>query len=166
MVAELQRQQQEEVQQRDFCIKSLNENELNIQNTQQNKENLENLKQKLESEITEAKERIVQLNDDIKQNLAAMKLAGENHLEESKRFQEDTQDQRNIQLILQKVLCQGAYVFKFLISKSGFYGIIVPLCFMCKNKPNLCTVHVFCDPFFMDDVHRRVMSIGFLLRER
>jgi len=104
MVAELLRQKDEEIKQKDFCVEELNKNVMANQKATFKKEDLETLIKKLQSEIQQATDRINALQEEVDQTIKSMKEASEQMVAQSLSFQKDTQDQKNVQAILENVL--------------------------------------------------------------
>lgn len=114
MIADLKEQQAEEVKQKEFCTKELNENEKQTYTTNEHLkdlntkiENLENTIATLTSEIAAAKEEIADTQVEIKQASEARKA-------ENKEFQVTVGDQRATQAILKKAKARLNQFYSFL----------------------------------------------------
>merc|ERR1719410_1832108 len=106
MVAELKKQQQEEVDFKAYCTQEFNTNEKAVYAKTQEKKELEqkieklaNLMEKLAKDIAKAKEQIADTQ-------VAIKKASENREGENAEFQTTVADQRATQLILNKALAR------------------------------------------------------------
>jgi len=106
MVAELKKQQQEEVDFKAYCTQEFNTNEKAVYAKNQEKKELEqkieklaNLMEKLAKDIAKAKEQIADTQ-------VAIKKASENREGENAEFQTTVADQRATQLILNKALAR------------------------------------------------------------
>jgi len=104
MVAELKTTQQDEVKDRDYCIKSLNENEKQVAAATDTKNDLDTKIADLTSSIASLTEAITALNAEITSTQVEMKKATAIREEENKDFQMTIQDQRATQAILEKAL--------------------------------------------------------------
>jgi len=114
MIADLKEQQAEEVKQKEFCTKELNENEKQTYTTTEHlkdlKTKIENLQttiETLEAEIAAAKEEIADTQVEIKQASEARKA-------ENKEFQVTVSDQRATQAILKKAKARLNQFYSFL----------------------------------------------------
>merc|ERR1719265_2339151 len=113
MVAELEKQQEDEIKKKDYCVDSFNENEKQTNDFTRQKTDLETLIEDLTMKIEELVEQIKTLKKEVLENQTAMKKAGEDRDKENKEFQQTVAEQRATQILLTKALD----VLK------GFYGI-------------------------------------------
>jgi len=104
LVAGLEKTQQEEVEERDFCIDELNKNEDQTTDAKNKKDDLEQKIEDLKSAIDAAKEAIAAAKKEIFESQVAMKQAGINREKQNKEFQMTVADQRATQTILTKAL--------------------------------------------------------------
>merc|ERR1719311_1755319 len=111
MVAELTKQQADEVKLKDYCIEALNENTRNTQDKERTKTALEATIEDLTMTIEELTESIATLKAEIKEMEFQKQRAGETREKENVEFQETVADQR----ATQKLLTQALEVLK------GFY---------------------------------------------
>merc|ERR1719265_287155 len=104
MVAQLEKEQADEVKHRDYCIDNLNQNEKTTESTDRDKSDL-NMKledltmtiEKLDKEVASLKAEIAELNTQLKR-------AGEDRELENKDFQQTVADQRATQKLLNQAL--------------------------------------------------------------
>merc|ERR1719311_1804724 len=111
MVAELTKQQADEVKLKDYCIEALNENTRNTQDKERTKTALEATIEDLTMTIDDLKTSIETLKKEITEMEFQKKRAGEDREKENMAFQETVSDQR----ATQKLLTQALEVLK------GFY---------------------------------------------
>jgi len=104
MVKELKQTQKDEVDDRDYCIKSLNENEKQTAAATDTKNDLDTKIADLTSSIASLTEAITALKDEITTTQVEMKKANAIREEENKDFQMTITDQRATQAILDKAL--------------------------------------------------------------
>merc|ERR1719161_3500081 len=97
MVAELKKESKDEVADRDYCIKSLNENEKQTAAATDTKGDLD-------TKISELTEAITALKTEVTSTQVEMKKATAIREEENKDFTMTIQDQRATQAILEKAL--------------------------------------------------------------
>merc|ERR1719506_3428501 len=112
MIADLKKQQADEVKMRSACVSNMNMNDKDsyaanetLKDTQDNIENLE-------TQISQLSDAIAQANEDVSNTEISIKAQGEVRQEENKVFQEQVSDQRAIQLILGKAIGRMAQVYK------------------------------------------------------
>eukprot|EP00933_Yihiella_yeosuensis_P026246 TRINITY_DN2036_c0_g2_i1.p1 TRINITY_DN2036_c0_g2~~TRINITY_DN2036_c0_g2_i1.p1 ORF type:complete len:705 (-),score=242.46 TRINITY_DN2036_c0_g2_i1:87-2201(-) len=113
MIDALKVEQQNEVKQRDYCIDSLNENELNTQENNQTKESLSAKMAELKATMKSAKDEADVLQAEVDEMDKQILLAEQNREEENKAYQPVIKEQRVVQVILAK----AAKVLK------GYYDI-------------------------------------------
>merc|ERR1719161_1922693 len=111
MIAELVKQQADEVKLKDYCVEALNNNARNTEDKEREKSSLEQVIEDLTMTISELTEAIDTLKAEIKEMQFQMKRAGEDREKENVEFQETVADQR----ATQKLLTQALEVLK------GFY---------------------------------------------
>merc|ERR1719454_2565624 len=104
MVAELTKQQAEEVEQRDWCVSEMNENERDAAATYDKKAKLEATIADLKKEIKSLGETIEQAQADIAETQVEMGKRGDNREAENADYQQTISDQRLTQMILKKAL--------------------------------------------------------------
>merc|ERR1719240_909757 len=111
MIAELQKQQEDEIKQKDFCVEGFNTNEAGTSEKTREKTDLETLIEDLTMKIDELHKAIETLKAEIGEMQLAMKRAGENRDKENKEFQTTVAEQRATQVLLTKALeiLQGFY---------------------------------------------------------
>merc|ERR1719161_2150339 len=108
MVAELKKESKDEVADRDYCIKSLNENEKQVAAASDTKNDLDTKIADLTSSISELTEAIAALKAEVTSTQVEMKKASAIREEENKDFTTTIQDQRATQAILEKALARLA----------------------------------------------------------
>jgi len=104
MVAELTKQQEDEVKLKDFCTDAFNENEKQTNENTRIKTDLETLIEDLTMKIDELAEQIATLKAEIGEMQTMMKRAGEDRDKENKEFQTTVAEQRATQTLLTKAL--------------------------------------------------------------
>merc|ERR1719238_869803 len=104
MVAELTKQQAEEVEHRDWCISEMNENERDTAATYDKKAKLEATIADLKKEIKSLGESIKQAEDDIAETQVEMGKRSDTREAENADYQQTVSDQRLTQIILKKAL--------------------------------------------------------------
>merc|ERR1719313_3041469 len=104
MVAELTKQQAEEVDQRDWCVSEMNENERDTAAMYDKKAKLEATIADLKKEIKSLGESIKQAEDDIAETQVEMGKRGDTREAENADYQQTVSDQRLTQMILRKAL--------------------------------------------------------------
>merc|ERR1719161_3010988 len=111
MIAELVKQQADEVKLKDYCVEALNNNARNTADKEREKSSLETVIEDLTMSIKSLTESIDTLKAEITEMQVQMKRAGETREKENVEFQETVADQR----ATQKLLTQALEVLK------GFY---------------------------------------------
>jgi chromosome segregation ATPase len=124
MVAELMKQQADEVKLKDYCVEALNENLRQTQDKERTKKTLEETIEDLTMTIEELTESIATLKSEIKEMQFQMTRAGEDREKENVEFQNTVANQR----ATQKLLNQALEVLK------GFYAKKAKAAFMQKGK--------------------------------
>merc|ERR1719343_431488 len=93
MLAELKKQQKEEVEKKDFCIHQIDETEDSLKTESNEKEDLEGKKLGLENTISTLETDLKELRAEVAQMKESMKRAGEDRAAENKLFQQAIMDQ-------------------------------------------------------------------------
>merc|ERR1719453_2106374 len=104
MIAELLKQKEDEIKQKDFCIDAMNTNEAETNKNTRIKTDLETLIEDLTMKIEELAKAIATLKAEIGELHVQMKRAGENREKENKEFQQTVAEQRATQVLLTKAL--------------------------------------------------------------
>jgi len=104
MVTQLQVEKADEIKHRDWCVESLNTNELDTQKSEKTKEALEVSIADLESNINTLSTEIETFRNEINELQVQLKRAGEDREKENKDFQQTVVDQRETQKLLQQAL--------------------------------------------------------------
>merc|ERR1719428_2066552 len=125
MIAELLKQKEDEIKQKDFCVDGFNENERQTTEKTREKTDLETLIEDLTMKIEELHKAIETLKAEIGELQVQMKRAGENREKENKEFQQTVAEQRATQVLLTKALD----VLK------GFYGEKAAALLQQKQEP-------------------------------
>merc|ERR1712099_95815 len=104
MIATLLKEKEDEIKHKDFCVKELNENQLQTERKTREKEDLIAKIEELEQTIAALTEAIEQLKAEIADMQVQLKRAGEDREKENKEFQMTVADQRETQKLLQAAL--------------------------------------------------------------
>jgi len=104
MVAQLLKEKDEEIKQKDFCTDELNTNVLQTEKKEREKTDLTNKIEDLEMQIKELTEQIEQLKADIRELQRQLKKASEDRDQANKEFQMTITDQRETQKLVQAAL--------------------------------------------------------------
>merc|ERR550532_530307 len=112
MVAQLKKQQQEEVDFKAYCTKELNENEKAVYAKNQEKNELEAQIEKLEALLETLAKEIKEAKAQIAETQIEVKKASQAREEENAEFQTTVADQRATQTILKKALTRLADFYK------------------------------------------------------
>lgn len=104
MLAGLKKQQEDEYQHREWCIKELDTNEDTIADQTRHKEDVESEIQDLENFIQTTKDDITSLHKAINQLNQSLKRAGQDRAAENKEYRATVDDQRATKKILKKAL--------------------------------------------------------------
>merc|ERR1719313_2833256 len=129
MIAELVKEQADEVKHKDFCIEELNTNQLQTEKKEREKVELEATIEDLKAEIETLTKELKELKADIAENQLQMKRAGEDREIENKEFQLIVADQRATIKLLTGALHALKSYYGFVqdsISPSGEGGVIPP----------------------------------------
>merc|ERR1719395_273345 len=94
MIAELLKQKEDEIKQKDFCVDGFNENEKQTSEQTRIKTDLETLIEDLTMKIEELHKAIETLKAEIGELQVQMKRAGEDREKENKEFQQTVAEQR------------------------------------------------------------------------
>merc|ERR1719218_452863 len=125
MIAELLKQKEDEIAQKDFCIEGFNKNEAATTEKTREKTDLTTLIEDLTMQIDELHKAIETLKAEIGEMQLQLKRAGEDRDKENKEFQTTVAEQRATQILLTKALD----VLK------GFYGIQAAALLQQKQEP-------------------------------
>jgi len=104
MIAELLKQKEDEIKQKDFCVEAFNENEKQTNDNLRQKTDLTTLIEDLTMKIDELHQAIETLKAEIGEMQVQMKRAGEDREKENKEFQTTVAEQRGTQVLLTKAL--------------------------------------------------------------
>jgi chromosome segregation ATPase len=104
MIAQLTKEQSDEVKMKDYCVESLNVNERNTAKKNRNKASLEETVDDLTMTIDDLASSIKTLKAEISEMQFQLKRAGEDREKENKEFQETVADQRATQKLLKQAL--------------------------------------------------------------
>jgi len=104
MIAELLKQKEDEIKQKDFCVDGFNENERQTTEKTREKVDLETLIEDLTMKIDELHKAIETLKAEIGELQVQMKRAGEDREKANKEFQQTVAEQRATQVLLTKAL--------------------------------------------------------------
>merc|ERR1719240_2367882 len=104
MIAELLKQKEDEIKQKDFCVDGFNENEKQTNENERKKTDLETLIEDLTMRIDELQKAIETLKAEISEMQVQIKRGGEDREKENKEFQTTVADQRATQKLLQQAL--------------------------------------------------------------
>ena len=114
MVAELTKQNADEIKHKDFCVDEFNTNELQTEKKERAKSDLTAKIEDLESTIDQLTKAIDTLKSEIAEMQVQMKRAGEDREKQNKEFQMTVADQRATQKLLSAALniLKGFYAKK------------------------------------------------------
>jgi len=112
MVADLNKQQEEEVKHKAYCTAELNDNEKVTYETNRTLQELKAKISSLEDTIAKCEESIEEAKKEIKRMEVELKKVGEIRKEENANFQEEVMDQRAVQNILDKAIDRLRLVYK------------------------------------------------------
>jgi chromosome segregation ATPase len=118
MTAELKKQQQDEVEQRDYCIAELNKNNLTLEAEYDTQASLMAKIADLESSIDAMKKDIEAKTQEIADMQTEMKRSSEDREAENADFQQTAMDQRMTQMILTKALDRMKQVYALLQQRA------------------------------------------------
>merc|ERR1719191_2481454 len=104
MIAELLKQKEDEIKQKDFCVDGFNENEKMTNQKTREKTDLETLIEDLTMKIEELHKAIETLKAEVLEMQTQLKRAGEDRDKENKEFQQTVAEQRATQVLLTKAL--------------------------------------------------------------
>merc|ERR1719375_2367044 len=112
MIAELQKQKEDEIKHKDFCVDELNKNQLETEKKDREKTDLEAKIEDLKMTIDKLTKEIQALKDEIAEMQLQLKRAGEDREKENAEFQQTVADQRETQKLVSAAL----------VVLQGFYG--------------------------------------------
>merc|ERR1719161_2615630 len=112
MIAQLTKQQEDEIKQKDFCVDEFNQNQLQTEKKVREKTDLEALIDDLKMTIAKLTKEMAELEAAIAETQTQLKRAGEDRDDEAREFQQTVADQR----ATQKLLTAAMAVLK------GFYN--------------------------------------------
>merc|ERR1719265_2317272 len=118
MTAELKKQRQDEVEQRDWCIKELNKNNLTQEAMYDQQASIKSKISDLESTIEQLKKDIEAKTKEIADMQTEMKRSSEDREAENADFQQTAMDQRMTQMILTKALDRMKQVYALLQARA------------------------------------------------
>jgi hypothetical protein len=104
MVAALKKEQQDEVEQNDYCVKSFRENDIATGDKARDKEQLVGKEGTLKVKVDEKAQDIAGLRSEIAEAKTQLVQAGQNREEENKEFQRIIAEQRETQRLLKQAL--------------------------------------------------------------
>jgi len=125
MIAELLKQKEDEIKQKEFCVNGFNENEKQTNDNERKKTDLTTLIEDLTMKIDTLHKEIETLKAEIGEMQVQMKRAGEDREKENKEFQTTVAEQRATQVLLTKALSV----------LEGFYGKKAALLQHNKKEP-------------------------------
>jgi len=100
MIAQLTKQQADEIKHKDFCVDDFNTNQLQTEKKEREKTDLEALIDDLKMTIAKLTKEIAALEAEIAETQMQLKRAGEDRESENKEFQQTVADQRATQKLL------------------------------------------------------------------
>jgi len=112
MIAELQKQKEDEIKHKDFCVDELNKNQLETEKKTREKTDLEAKIEDLKMTIDKLTKEIQALKDEIAEMQLQLKRAGEDREKENAEFQQTVADQRETAKLVSAAL----------VVLQGFYG--------------------------------------------
>jgi hypothetical protein len=104
MIAQLQKEKEDEIKHKDFCVDELNKNQLETEKKEREKSDLEAKIEDLKMTIETLTKEIQALKDEIAEMQLQLKRAGEDREKENKEFQQTVADQRATQKLVQAAL--------------------------------------------------------------
>merc|ERR1711972_755097 len=114
MIAQLLKEKEDEIKQKDFCVDEFNTNQLQTEKKEREKQDIIAKIEDLEMTIKQLTEQIDQLKAEIAEMQVQLKRAGEDREKENKEFQMTVADQRATQKLLTAALniLKGFYAKK------------------------------------------------------
>merc|ERR1719163_2557903 len=112
MIAQLQKEKEDEIKHKDFCVDELNKNQLETEKKDREKTDLEAKIEDLKMTIDKLTKEIQALKDEIAEMQLQLKRAGEDREKENAEFQQTVADQRETQKLVAAAL----------VVLQGFYG--------------------------------------------
>merc|ERR1719453_1764193 len=132
MIAQLTKQQEDEIKQKDFCVDEFNQNQLQTEKKDREKIDLEALIDDLKMTIAKLTKEIAELEAAIADSQVQLKRAGEDRDDEAREFQQTVADQR----ATQKLLAAALQVLKgFYDKKHEVYDLHKSLLQKPKTEP-------------------------------
>lgn len=104
MVSALKKEQQDEIDQKDFCVKSFRENQLEQEDEAREKDALMAKETTLSNALKTAQAEIQSITKEIEELKKQLQLASQNREEENKEFQAVVAEQRQTQILLKQAL--------------------------------------------------------------
>merc|ERR1719263_466257 len=120
MVADLKKEQQEEVELKQFCEKEFNQNEKETYENNEQKDDLEEKMDELEALIKKLDEEISDAKNQIEETEIGVKKASQTREEQNVEYQATVSDQRATQTILTKALDKLKSFYKKANGGAGF----------------------------------------------
>jgi len=120
MVADLKKEQQEEVELKQFCEKEFNQNEKETYENNEQKDDLEEKMDELEALIKKLDEEISDAKTQIEETTVGVKKASQTREEQNAEYQATVSDQRATQTILTKALDKLKAFYKKAKGGAGF----------------------------------------------
>jgi len=112
MIADLKRQQADEVKTKSSCDSNMHTNDKDIYAANETLKDTQDDIEDLETQISELTDAIAEAQEDVSNTQISIKAQGLVRQEENKVFQEEVNDQRAIQLILGKAIDRMAQVYR------------------------------------------------------
>merc|ERR1719453_2287328 len=132
MIAQLMKQTEDEIKQKDFCVDEFNQNQLQTEKKIREKTDLEALIDDLKMTIAKLTKEIAELEAAIAETQMQLKRAGEDRDDEAREFQQTVADQR----ATQKLLAAAMAVLKgFYDKKHEVYDLHKSLLQKAKSEP-------------------------------
>merc|ERR1719301_156403 len=119
MIAQLLKEKEDEIKQRDFCIEGFYQNERSTEKKEREKKDLTELIDDLTMQIDELAKAIETLKAEIAEMQVQLKRAGEDREKQNKEFQMTVADQR----ATQKLLAQALSVLKGFYDKAALIAM-------------------------------------------
>eukprot|EP00931_Biecheleriopsis_adriatica_P074169 TRINITY_DN48289_c0_g1_i1.p1 TRINITY_DN48289_c0_g1~~TRINITY_DN48289_c0_g1_i1.p1 ORF type:complete len:673 (+),score=235.31 TRINITY_DN48289_c0_g1_i1:49-2067(+) len=129
MVAALKKEQEDDVEQKDYCVKSFHENQLTTEDKSHSKEQFLAKEQSSKSNIDEMEKDLKQLSADVQEMKKQLQLAKQNREAENKELQEVILQQQETR----KLLKEAYGVLEDFYSKRKGRGALVQLHVQARN---------------------------------
>eukprot|EP00933_Yihiella_yeosuensis_P061786 TRINITY_DN64635_c0_g1_i1.p1 TRINITY_DN64635_c0_g1~~TRINITY_DN64635_c0_g1_i1.p1 ORF type:complete len:706 (+),score=214.45 TRINITY_DN64635_c0_g1_i1:82-2199(+) len=104
MVTSLKKEQADEVQEKDLCVKDLNTNQLSTEAKTRKKGLLDSKKDALIQSIKEAADDVKAMKDEVAEDQKQLQLAGQTRQKENVEFQAGVDEQKKTQVLLKKAV--------------------------------------------------------------